>query len=155
MFIRVRAAAIIFNQKNELLLVFHRDPETKEEWLTLPGGGIEGDESITDALVREVREECCIECQPGRLVYVREYIDWNKNIHHVGLFFTAQGASEAVQTGIDPEVEEQFIVESRFYSREEIENTSVAVYPETIKFQLWKDAEKNFTGHTIYLGQQR
>ncbi|SHJ10619.1 ADP-ribose pyrophosphatase YjhB, NUDIX family [Geosporobacter subterraneus DSM 17957] len=155
MFIRVRAAAIIFNQKNELLLVFHRDPETKEEWLTLPGGGIEGDESITDALVREVREECCIECQPGRLVYVREYIDWNKNIHHVGLFFTAQGASEAVQTGIDPEVEEQFIVESRFYSRAEIENTSVAVYPETIKFQLWEDAEKNFTGHTIYLGQQR
>ena len=155
MFIRVRAAAIIFNQNRELLLVFHRDPETKEEWLTLPGGGLEGDESVTDALVREVREECCITCQPGKLAYVREYIDWAKNIHHVGLFFTAQAESEAVKTGIDPEIEDQFIVESRFYSRDEVEKTTIAIYPETIKYRLWEDAENNFTGHTIYLGQQR
>ncbi|MEW9121109.1 MAG: NUDIX hydrolase [Thermotaleaceae bacterium] len=155
MLIRVRAAAIIFNHKNELLLVFHRDPDTKEEWLTLPGGGLEGDESATEALVREVREECCIECIPGRLVYVREYIDWSKDIHHVGLFFTAQAESEAVQTGIDPEVEEQFIVESRFYSKEEIQKNKIPVYPETIKMQLWEDAKTDFSGHNIYLGQQR
>lgn len=52
-------------------------------------------------------------------------------------------------------MEEQHIVESRFYSKQEVEETSVPVYPEIIKNQFWKDLEDNFIGHTIYLGQQK
>jgi len=56
MYFRVRAAAIILNKNNELLLVHHRHPQTGEEWWTLPGGGLEGVESATDAIIREVKE---------------------------------------------------------------------------------------------------
>lgn len=155
MLIRVRAAAIIMNEKEEVLLVYHRHPQTGEEWWTLPGGGLEDDESAVDAVVREVREECGIECVPGRLVYVREYIDWENDTHHVGLFFIAETDNYEIKTGIDPELEEQLIVEARFLSKEEIINTEVPVYPEILLDKFWEDLRRNFIGHAVYLGQQR
>jgi len=155
MMFRVRAAAIILNEEKELLLVFHRSPITNEEWWTLPGGGIEDRESALEAVEREVKEECGIECIPGRLVYVREFFGGlEKEIHHVELFFTAEADSYDIVTGIDPEVEEQYIIETRFLSREEIETTETKVYPEVLKGRLWDDLDSDFVGQTVYLGLQ-
>lgn len=152
---RVRAAAIILNEAREVLLVFHRSPITGEEWWTLPGGGIENGESAIEAAIREIKEECGIECKPRRLVYVREFVGgFEKNVHHVELFFTAEVNSFEIVTGFDPELEEQYIVESRFLSREEIESTDVNVYPEVLKDRFWDDLESGFVGQTVYLGLQ-
>ena len=152
---RVRAAAIILNEAKELLLVFHRSPITNEEWWTLPGGGIEDRESALEAVEREVKEECGIECKPGRLVYVREFFGGlEKEVHHVELFFTAEVDRYDIITGIDPEVEEQYIIETRFLSREEIETTATKVYPEVLKGRFWDDLESDFVGQTVYLGLQ-
>jgi 8-oxo-dGTP diphosphatase len=52
---RVRAAAFIV-QHGRLLLVRQQKRE-KTYWL-LPGGGVERGETVSDALAREVREEC-------------------------------------------------------------------------------------------------
>jgi 8-oxo-dGTP diphosphatase len=152
---RVRAAAIILNEAKEVLLVFHRSPSTGEEWWTLPGGGLENRESAIEAVFREIKEECGIECKPGRLVYVREFIGgYEKDVHHVELFFTAEVDSFDIVTGFDPELEEQYIVESRFLSREEIESTDIKVYPEVLKDRFWDDLESGFFGQTVYLGLQ-
>jgi len=152
---RVRAAAIILNKNNEVLLVLHKSPYTGEEWWTLPGGGLVDEESAIDAVIREVREECGINCRPGRLAYVREFvIGPNKCVHHVELYFTAEADSYDIITGIDPEIEQQYIVECRFMSREEIENTSINVYPEILRDRFWDDLESGFTGHNPYLGVQ-
>ena len=56
--LRPRAAAIILNEANELLVLKQKNPETGFEWWTLPGGGMEPEESVIDTIVREVKEEC-------------------------------------------------------------------------------------------------
>jgi len=68
------------------------------------------------------------------LVYVREFFGGlEKEIHHVELFFTAEVDRYDIITGIDPELEEQYIIETRFLSKEEIETTAIKVYPEVLK----------------------
>lgn len=149
---RVRAAAIILNDRNEVLLVFHKNSRTGEEWWTPPGGGLESDENTVDAVIREVREECGIECTPDKLVYVRELLTRQYDVHHIELFFTAKAQEYAVKVGTDPEADEQLIREARFLSRSEIENTNVGVYPEILRNRFWDDLKTGFTGHTVYLG---
>lgn len=152
---RVRAAAIILNEKDELLLVLHKHPKSGEQWWTLPGGGLELEERAEDAVIREVREECGIDCIPGRLVYVREFIDEDNDRHYVELFFLAEADSYEVSAGLDPELEEQYIMEARFLNRNEIQSTSINVFPEVLRDRFWDDIESGFSKHTIYLGQQR
>lgn len=133
----------------------HRSPITGEEWWTLPGGGIENDESAIEAVIREIKEECGIECKPRSLVYVREFIGGDKErVHHVELYFTAEVDSYDIETGLDPELEEQYIVESRFLSKEEIESADISVYPQVLKHRFWDDLESGFVGQTVYLGIQ-
>lgn len=152
---RARAAAIIFNDKDELLLVLHKHPKSGEQWWTLPGGGLELEECAENAVIREVREECCIDCIPGRLVYVREFIDKDNDRHYIELFFLAEAASYEVSTGLDPELEEQYIMEARFLDRNEIQNTKINVFPEVLRDRFWGDLESGFSGHIVYLGQHR
>jgi ADP-ribose pyrophosphatase YjhB (NUDIX family) len=61
---RVGAFAIIFDDV-ERVLVSRR---TDSGWFNLPGGGVESDESVTEGLIREVREETGLEVELGRLV---------------------------------------------------------------------------------------
>ncbi|MDW8801964.1 NUDIX domain-containing protein [Clostridium sp. A1-XYC3] len=155
--IRTRAAAIILDDLNRVLLVKHRDPDTDETWWTLPGGGIEAGESAVEALTREVKEECGIKCIPKDLVYVREYVEWHKETHHISLFFTAAALEYNINIGIDPEfsIDKQFIIDTAFLSEEEIRITSIDVYPEILRDVFWEDFKKGFCGHKVYLGQQK
>lgn len=152
---RARAAAIILNKDKELLLVLHKHPRTGEQWWTLPGGGLEIEESAENAVMREVREECGIDCTPGRLVYVREFIDEDNDRHYIELFFMAEVSSYEISTGYDPELTEQYIMEAGFLNRNEIHSTSINVFPEVLRDRFWNDLESGFSGHTTYLGQKR
>lgn len=155
MIFRVRAAAIILDKSMRLLMVHHRQPQTGVEWWTLPGGGLEKDESAVSAVKREVKEECNIECIPGKLVYVREFIQEEINTHHVELFFTASVVdidNYKIKKGVDPELKEQIITRVGFLSKEEIQKTKVKVYPEVLRGRFWEDLKNNFKDHEVYLG---
>lgn len=62
----VAASALIRNAKGEIALV-----KTERRGWELPGGQIELGESLPAGLQREVREECGIEVELGRLLHVR------------------------------------------------------------------------------------
>lgn len=149
--LRPRAAAIILNEKNELLVLRQKDPVTHFEWWTLPGGGMEGEESVIDTIVREVEEECNVHCRPIRLIYVSEYVDYKISTHHLGLFFLTQVDDiENLKPGIDPEVEEQFIIDCRFISEADLKASHIPIYPPVFKEQFWIDLKDNFINHEIY-----
>ena len=157
MLFRVRASAIILNTKQEVLLVLHNDQQTGETWLMPPGGGLEAGEDALKAVVREVWEECGVVCQPGKLLYVREYVSYDASLHHLGLFFEAKLTDHTapLTVGTDPELSEQIIENCGFYSRETIHASGLSVYPEILIDTFWEDLKKGFDNHQVYLGQQR
>ena len=62
----VAVDGIVENDKNEILLVKH---SYKEVW-TVPGGQVEVGENLTDALIREIKEESGIDISVNKLICV-------------------------------------------------------------------------------------
>lgn len=62
----VAVDGIVENDKNEILLVKHRDKEI----YTIPGGQVEIGENLIDALVREIKEETGIDAEVNKLICV-------------------------------------------------------------------------------------
>lgn len=149
--IRPRAAAIILNNKQELLLLRQQNPETGFEWWTLPGGGMEPEESVIDTIVREVAEECNTKCRPIKLIYMSEYVDYTIDTHHLGMFFLTKVEDEStINAGYDPEVEVQYIKECRFVSKEEIQASKIPIFPPVFKEQFWEDLKNDFKDYEVY-----
>lgn len=149
--LRPRAAAVILNAANELLVLKQKNPQNGFEWWTLPGGGMEPEESVIDTIVREVKEECNVSCRPIQLLYVSEYVDYTINTHHLGMFFltTIDNVSD-LKPGYDPEVEEQYIIECRFISQKELISSGIPIYPLLFKEQFWQDLKNGFQDHEVY-----
>uniref|UniRef100_S4R9V0 Nudix (nucleoside diphosphate linked moiety X)-type motif 18 n=1 Tax=Petromyzon marinus TaxID=7757 RepID=S4R9V0_PETMA len=64
-------AAVILNDKNEVLLTQEAKPSCRGRWY-LPAGRLERRESLVQGLQREVREETGLECEPYTLLRVEE-----------------------------------------------------------------------------------
>ncbi len=86
---RVGAFAVIFDDDGRVLVSRRVD----SGWFNLPGGGVEPDEAVPEGLVREVREECGLEVEIGRLVGV--YSKPQK--HEVVLVFRARVVGGTMQ----------------------------------------------------------
>ena len=70
--IRVRAGAVII-ENNKILLTVYNDPKRGIVY-DLPAGGAEPNESITDTVIREAKEEACVDVEVGPLAFVYEYV---------------------------------------------------------------------------------
>ncbi len=95
--IRVGARALIVENEAVLLVEFH--DETGLHY-NLPGGGVNPDESVIEALRREVKEEVAAEIEVGPLIYVIEYEPhrnayWAGSIHKLSLIFECRLSGDA------------------------------------------------------------
>ena len=70
--IRVRAGAIII-EDNQILVTEYHDPN-RGVLYDFPAGGVEPNESITEAVMREAKEEASINVEVGPLAFVYEYV---------------------------------------------------------------------------------
>lgn len=89
------------NRKRALMIL----GRGSDEW-GLPGGGPEGGETYEEAVVREVREETSIECEPTELFLLRRVTvvsegERDERVHLLYAFFDAtyEGGSVAIQAG--------------------------------------------------------
>ena len=72
--VRTSAKAVI-RQDAQLLTIVHG--EGAQRWYSLPGGGQNRGETLTEALRRECREEIGCDVVVGPLLFVRDYIARN------------------------------------------------------------------------------
>jgi 8-oxo-dGTP diphosphatase len=72
--------------RDSLLLIRRGRPPGKGRW-SLPGGRVEADETLEDALRREMREETGLDVEPTGLLGTAERI--GEGLHYVILDFTA------------------------------------------------------------------
>jgi len=75
---RVSAGAIVI-RGNEILLVRAKNSEGND-FLVAPGGGVESDEGIDQACIREVREETGIEVRPYKILFFEDLVWKNKRV---------------------------------------------------------------------------
>jgi len=85
---RVKARAVILIEGR--LIVAQQQRRGRLE-LSLPGGRVNRNESVVDAVKREVAEETGLEVAPGRLLYVSEIVE-SVRIHDLELIFLAEAS---------------------------------------------------------------
>lgn len=111
----VGVGAVIWNAREEILLVRRRNPPKQNEW-SLPGGRVEFGETLRGAIVREIREETGLEIDILGLIDVAELVDdaGGNGGHYVLVDFCARAhPGEAVAASDASEV--------RWFSLAEIE----------------------------------
>lgn len=70
------------------------------DYWTLPGGGVKEDETLREAVVREVLEETCLHVNTGRFLY--------QEIYSLGTnycFEAIEIGEQEIKLGVDPEDE--------------------------------------------------
>ena len=99
--VRIRASGLLVKD-DRLLLVRHE--KAGRTYYLLPGGGVDGKESIPDALIREFEEELGIRVDFGPLVLMAQTLapDRERNILH--LVFRVSSQDEPSHTGNDQRV---------------------------------------------------
>lgn len=150
---RIRCAVLIMNDQ-KLLLVQHVDPFTSKDWWVPPGGGLEKhDGSILSCAVREVSEETGLDISPGKLVYLREFIEGSKQTYQLELYFLAERFQGELIKSIRPgsDADDGYIQQVAWLSREEIK--SLSVFPLELKADFWEDLAAGFPA-VRYLGKQ-
>ena len=141
--IRVGTRAVIFNEKNEILVEHHLTPETN--YYYLPGGGTWPREKIEDCLVREVKEETGLDVRAERLLWVRDFLEIPPFIHAIEIFFLA-----SIVGGEFKPVHDTAPLEFSFISHEKLEN--IIFYPKSLvqKLKLLRD-DRNWFDDNPYL----
>jgi ADP-ribose pyrophosphatase len=82
-------ALILYNLKNEIVLVKRKYPPKKDYW-DLPGGFINQDETVEQSLKREIKEELNLDIDINKLKYLTSTFDqyFYKKINQKTICFT-------------------------------------------------------------------
>ena len=142
---RVRVSALL--RWHGRILLCRQEKPGKEYWL-LPGGGVEGGETLMEALARELQEELGL---PDELLFegpiaVAESIapNWTaENKHVVHVIFAADLSHRTLE---DVETKDAAVRGARLFSLEELEE--IVVHPPIKRFlQRWEPGDPS-----VYLG---
>lgn len=100
----VAVAALILNDKNEVLLVRRKAEPGKDMW-SIPGGVVELGEYLYDALKREIKEETGLDIKPMKLLDIFEILERDEDnkikYHYVILDYLAEKCGGVLRASSD------------------------------------------------------
>jgi 8-oxo-dGTP diphosphatase len=126
---RISAGAIIIH--NNKILVVRYNNSSGKTYLVCPGGGVNNEEGLSQAVVREVKEETGIEIVPDKIVCVEDL--YSRKYRMVKIWFLCRmvgGQLERTQGAIA-----ETIIEAKWYAKEDLKNE--VVYPRIIMESDW------------------
>ncbi|MCA0362467.1 MAG: NUDIX hydrolase [Bacteroidetes bacterium] len=97
---RIRVCGILIEQ-NKLLMVNHSGLNSENIFWSVPGGGVNENEGIKEALVREFREEVNLEVKIGPLMHIKEAKIGA--LHAIEFYFEVYAENQKPRLGQDPE----------------------------------------------------
>lgn len=115
--VRVRTAGLVVRD-GKLLLIAH-GKDGRKYWL-VPGGGVDFGESVTEALIREMKEELSVDIETQDLVFSCDSIDPSGHRHVLNMFFSCAENGATPVLGDDPR-----LCDFGFFSAEEISQMTV------------------------------
>ncbi|MBI9049355.1 MAG: NUDIX hydrolase [Anaerolineaceae bacterium] len=143
---RIRAGVIIL-QDDKVLLVEQSHPITEDIWWTPPGGGREvQDTDIFACAIREAKEECGLDVELDRIIYIREFYDVALDTLMMEIYFLAK----SYQGQTRPEIEGNdnlpypAITRVAWVDQESIK--ALDVFPEILTDDFWEDVKAGFPG---------
>ncbi len=140
---------VIIPMDNGIVAIEVYNREEKRHYWYLPGGGVEGDETLIDCSIREVQEETGLKVSINRLMYIREFSD----IPAIEFFLLAEYVSGKLAIGYDPELDAMPFTSVRVLSFDEIENNKeLTFYPIGLRKRIHKDLKKPPT-KALYIGR--
>ncbi|MGI8420040.1 MAG: NUDIX domain-containing protein [Candidatus Levyibacteriota bacterium] len=137
-----RAVAVIIHNNTVLLM---ERMSTGKEYFTFPGGGVEDDETVEQAVIREVKEETSLEVKIEKLIYKHFYNDNFKGRSNQ-YFYLCSYISGVPMLGEANEKEEMKLGKE-FYKPQWMpvsQLSSLLLYPLEIKDWLIEDINNNF-----------
>lgn len=140
---RNRAVGIVIH--NEALLVMHR--KNTREYYTFPGGGIEPNETIEDAVQREILEETSITATTDKLLYILH--NSNGDNHYYYLCKYIKGTPE-VQIGTNEYADN--LIGDNLHTPMWLPLTTIndtLLYPEEAKLALLKNLADGFNNSPL------
>lgn len=141
----LRVAAIILHEGK---LLTTKMTKKGFSYYVLPGGGVEMDEDIYEAIKREVKEETNLDVLKLKLVYIKELKN-EKIGRGVEFYFYVEEYSGELRKGFDPEEKESILEAVELLDLGGLND--VVFHPEELKEQLKIDARNNFESFK-YLG---
>ncbi len=115
-FVAAAAIAAVFDEEDRLLLVRRADDGT---W-SLPGGMVELGERIDQTAISEVKEETGLDIEPVRLIGVHSTDDYIVRFPNGDVIKAASCLFRCRLTGGTLAVDQDEIVEARFYKKNEL-----------------------------------
>lgn len=95
---------------------------------------MKGNESIFDCARRETYEETGLTIEAGPILYIQEF--WQPDYHFIKFFILARSFKGKLTTK-NREKDEHFLVDARWFSKIELQETTA--FPEPIKDEFWKE----------------
>lgn len=108
----------IIQKQDKFLLVHHKD--NLGEHFIFPGGGVETNESLEEAVQREAQEETNLTCQVSKCLFFRQTKFQNQ--YGLEFYFLCKIISGKESLGFDPEKDKQVLNKLTYVSLQQLKN---------------------------------
>lgn len=134
---KITVRAFIYNNSSLLLC---KNKASKDNFWCLPGGRLEGDETLKEGLVRELFEEFGIKAEVGQLINIREFkLD---GTNYIEFYFHIKNSQDFGSINLENASHGFEIEELAYFTIDEIKGLNLK--PEKLKELLPKYIAKDF-----------